>query len=268
MGIHEISAAIDQLGLRGRPVCVHSSFRSLLPIVTGPNIVVGALLDAGCTVLVPTFSWAAFAHPPEDPWMPARNGVGPDYVAGAAHGRIFHTKSNAIDDDMGAIPRQVLHAGQRRRGNHPLCSFAAIGPQSERLVDGQTPGDVFAPLRALCDLDGRVVLMGVDLTSMTLLHLAEQVAGRSPFVRWALDDQRRVINVRVGGCSAGFFSFDDVLGHDRCAVGSGQWCAFDASEAVRAASDAIRRRPPMTRCKDPRCERCEDAVAGGPVPIP
>lgn len=268
MGHHEISAAIDQLGVRGRPVCVHSSFRSLRPIAASPEAVIRALLDAGCTVLVPTFSWVAFSYPPADPWKFARNGVGPDYVVGPAHDRVFHTSSNTIDDNMGALPKQVLQTGQRKRGNHPLCSLAAVGPGAEGLVASQSPDDVFAPLRALCDLGGCVLLMGVDLTSMTLLHLAEQMAGRSPFVRWALDERGNVIDVRVGGCSAGFSNFDDVLGLDRCAVGSGLWCTFDASKTVRVASDAIRQRPLMTRYHDSTCERCEDAVVGGPSPIP
>jgi NADPH-dependent 2,4-dienoyl-CoA reductase/sulfur reductase-like enzyme len=45
------------------------------------------------------------------------------------------------------------------------------------LIGAETDADVFGPLRALADHDGAVVLMGVGLTRMTLLHLAEVEAG-------------------------------------------------------------------------------------------
>ncbi|RIK36138.1 MAG: hypothetical protein DCC57_22735, partial [Chloroflexi bacterium] len=51
---------------------------------------------------------------------------------------------------------------------------------------------------------GFVLLMGVALETMTLLHLAEQVAGRVPFRRWANDRQGRPQQVEAGGCSDGF----------------------------------------------------------------
>ena len=53
--------------------------------------------------------------------------------------------------DMGAIPAAVLAMPGRVRGNHPLCSFAAIGPLADELVAAQQPLHVFAPLRALAE---------------------------------------------------------------------------------------------------------------------
>jgi hypothetical protein len=35
---------------------------------------------------------------------------------------------------------------------------------------------------------------------------------------------------------------------------------------VELAAAAIRDRPDITRCARPSCERCEDALLGGPVP--
>jgi hypothetical protein len=93
--------------------------------------------------------------------------------------------SNEIDDDMGALPAAVLARPGRVRGDHQLSSFTAIGPLAEQLMRDQAPLHVFAPLEALTDTGGVVLLMSVGLDSTTLLHLAEQRAGRTLFRRWA-----------------------------------------------------------------------------------
>jgi aminoglycoside N3'-acetyltransferase len=86
---------------------------------------------------------------------------------------------------MGAIAAAVVQMPGRSRGNHPICSFAAVGPHAQSLVAHQSPLAVNAPLAALADCSGYVVLMGVGLNCMTLLHLAEQQAGRNLFRHWA-----------------------------------------------------------------------------------
>lgn len=210
-------------------LCVHSSLRSFGRVEGGPAAVVDGLLDAGCTVLVPTFSWDAFRlPPPPDDFGPPRNGMSPGMSFGEPREAGFSPRSNEVDDDMGAIPREVLARPGRTRGRHPLASFSAVGPFAVPLVAGQRPDDVFAPLRELAAVDGFVLLAGVGLTSMTLLHLAEQEAGRAPFVRWAVDEHSERAVVMVGGCSAGFEAFDAVLVGGERLVGGSRWRFFRA----------------------------------------
>lgn len=127
--------------------------------------------------------------------------------------------------------------------------------------------DTFGPLRELAGRSGWVLLAGVALTSMTLLHLAETEAGRRPFVRWALDPEGRPVRNLGGGCSEGFERLAAVLAPvERCTrVGSSLWRAFPAKETVGLAAEAIRRDPSVTRCADPACPECPDAIAGGPL---
>src|SRR5207249_1436971 len=106
--------------------------------------------------------------------------------------------SNWIDPWMGLIPRAVVARPDRRRGNHPTASFAAVGPLAGQLVETQAPDDIYAPLQALADLGGSVVLMGVTLTSMTLIHLAEKQSGRQLFRRWARKPDTQVIMIESG----------------------------------------------------------------------
>lgn len=261
----DIEAAARELGLADRPVCVHSSLRSFGHVEGGAQSVVDGLLSAGGTVLVPTFSWQAFALPPPDDLRPARNGMADVASFGAPHSRRFSPESNELDDDMGAISGNVVERRDRARGNHPIASFSAVGPLAARLVATQRPADVFAPLRELRSAEGFVLLAGVGLTSMTLLHWAEQEAGRAPFLRWAADEEGVAAYAAVGGCSAGFDSFEDVLDDRELLVGSSRWRVFHARRSLEAAARAIGENPFITACDNRDCIRCRDAVAGGPI---
>ncbi len=187
LDLDHIQRTAQRLSIADSPVCVHSSLRSFGYVQGGAATVVSGLLDVGCTVLVPAFSWG-FAIQPPPPMRPQRNGTDYNVSAMSAAGatRIFDRATSELDQDsMGAIPAAVLAMDGHIRGHHPLNSFAAVGPLAAEVVTGQEPLSVYQPLEALARLGGYAVLMGVGLTSMTLLHLAEQCAGRNPFRRWA-----------------------------------------------------------------------------------
>lgn len=263
----DLDAAIEQLGLGGRAVCVHSSLRSFGRVDGGADAVIDAVLGAGCTLLVPTHSWG-FATSHERGMRPSRNGW--DYamnVAPPAFSGVFSVDSTAIDRNMGAIPRAVLQRPGHQRGNHPLASFSAIGPLASELVGGQRGDDVHAPLRELAARDGAVVLMGVGLTRTTLLHWAEQVAGREQFRRWARDEAGHTVMVQSGGCSEGFDRLASTLApvETDLLVGSSAWRSFPAADVVTLAAAAIRADPDVTHCNVRTCARCNDAALGGPV---
>jgi aminoglycoside N3'-acetyltransferase len=263
----DIQATIRQLGLTGEPVCVHSSLRSFGHVTGGAAAVVQSFLEEGCTLVVPTYSYSFAAAPPEQ--QVQRNGWNYDQYTGSNSGRnkIYTPATQAIDDDMGAIPAAVLNTPQRIRGDHPLNSFSAVGPRAEPLIAGQGALAVYAPLQALVEASGYVLLTGVALDKMTLLHLAEQQAGRVPFRRWANDRQGRPQMVEAGSCSDGFEHFANLLQPWRQArrVGESQWQLFPAQQALQAATAAIRANPQITHCGRLDCERCRDAVLGGPI---
>jgi aminoglycoside 3-N-acetyltransferase len=189
--VREIRETLRGLGLAGRAVCLHGSLRSHGHVEGGAEAFVRAFLDEGCTVLVPTFSSAFEVAPPAHLRF-RRNGW--DYDSAPARedsGRVYTPESSEIDREMGAIPAAVLAMQGRVRGGHPLDSFAAVGPRAAELVSGQTASNVYAPLKALVSVDGFVLLAGVGLERLTLLHLAEEEAGRILFRRWANDWEGR-----------------------------------------------------------------------------
>jgi aminoglycoside 3-N-acetyltransferase len=270
MAVHQsdIQHGIRHLALFGRPVCVHASLRSFGHVEGGARTVVQAFLQEQCTLLVPTFSWSFAVRPPLHFRMP-RNGWNYEAFSGPTSGigRIYTTDSSEIDREMGVIAATVVTWLGRARGNHPLCSFAAIGPLAEEIVAGQSHLDVYAPLDALARRNGVVLLAGVGVEKMTLLHLAEKAAGRTLFRRWANDVHGQPIAVEVGSCSDGFSRLEAHLQSDFISteVRESNWKVFGASQVLNHATMAIEAEPDVTHCGDLACERCNDAIAGGPI---
>lgn len=270
MDKNDILRAIEALKISGCDVCIHSSMRSFgCPVSGGTSAILDAFLECGCTVMTPAFSDMYEARPVPE-FMPLQNGAGDySYFLGQTYTDIppFTTESREIStEDMGVFAREVLLHKDSLRGNNPLNSFAAVGPDAARLVAGQSPRDVYAPFRALCERDGYVLLMGTGLESATIIHYAEQLAGRTPFVRWSKDAAGKTIPVSVGSCSEGFGKLSSAVEHlaRRTTVEKSKWTLYPAREMALACSAAIQKDPMVTHCGNAYCSRCSDAVKGGP----
>lgn len=265
--VRTIRNAIENLGLTGKPTCIHSSFRSFGLFDGGPQALIDGMLEAGCTVMVPTFSWGFLVSPPHG-FNYVQNGVyfWDDPPASPLTG--FTPECNEIDiATMGAIPKCVLEMPGRVRGNHPLCSFTAIGPESHNLIDGQTYIDVYAPFDRLEQAGGSIILMGVGYNKCTLLHHAESRAGIQLTRRWARAANGEVVETANGSCSSGFDKLEDTLASiaNTKWVGRSYWRAFSASAALRLATDAIKRDYSIRHCGHPDCRNCNDVSKGGPI---
>ena len=253
-----------------KPLCIHASMRSFGDSKTNPDSIANQLLDVGCTLVVPTFTYRLEQPPPLHD-RPPQNGW--DYLdksydvdKQSEHDLIFKAAENELSlRDMGAFPAAILQRAGRKRGNHPLNSFTAIGPDADDIISTQTPDNVYGPLKKIAALGGGVLLIGVGYTSMTLLHLAEFNAGRNLFRRWAKNETGKVIPCDTGGCSNGFDRFEQVLSPTDVYVGKSRWRLLDASETLKLATDALKRSPAFARCADNTCIRCHDGILGGPL---
>jgi aminoglycoside 3-N-acetyltransferase len=262
---NSIARSLQELGLAGTPVCLHASLRSFARLADGPKSVIMGFLIAECTLMVPTFSWRFAVQPSPSEILPRNAWQRPRY---STECRAAYTSQTAeVDRDMGAISAAVAAWPGRVRSGHPLCSFSAIGPLARELVETQAPEEVWRPLEILVGFSGSVVLAGVGFEALTLLHLAERKAGRTPFRRWACVADRRVIRVEVGGCSAGFGGFAEYLASitRRTQVAGSTWLVLPAGPTLERAIMVINADPTLTGCSDPDCERCHDAIAGGPI---
>lgn len=261
-----VARAIKELNLGDKPVCVHASLRSFGCRVEG---LLETFLEAGCTVMAPTFS-DMYEAPPVPELMPEQNGAGDySYFREKEYENVgvYSPASNKLTvEEMGMFPQMVLEHADRVRGNNALNSFAAVGPLAKMLMDGQSNEDVYAPLRMLYELDGYVLLMGTDLCSATAIHYAEQLAGRAPFVRWAKGENGTTLAVRAGGCSDGFEKLSSALMpcENHTTVGSSCWRCYRVRDLVDVCVGAFLNDPQIAHCDDPDCCRCNDAAKGGP----
>src|SRR3954469_6714604 len=273
VGVRDVENALRELGIEGRPIEVHVSLRSFGGIEDGPATVLDGVLAAGSTVLAATMAPDLFgvAAPPDD--RPARNGI--DYstqtsIADDAQPTesmgTYDSARTEVSAWLGAFSAHVAARPDRIRCRYS-GEFSAVGPLASRLIGAETDADVFGPVRALVEENGAVVLMGVGLTALTLLHLAEVEAGRRPFIRWARGRDGRPVRARVGECSEGFESLASSLApvEQRLLVGESQWRVFPAREALELAADAIRTTPSITHCPNLECIEFADAIAGGPL---
>jgi aminoglycoside N3'-acetyltransferase len=265
----DIRQAVQDLRLSNKPVCIHASLRSFGWVEGGPLAVVDGFLAEGCTIVVPTFSYEFAVPPPEDVRLP-RNGYDYEAIEESDLGsrRIYTPKSTAFSrEHMGAVPAAVLAMPRHARGNHPLNSFTAVGPLARDLISTQAPMNVYGPLEALAEAGGAVVMMSVGLNRMTLLHLAERMAGRNLFRRWARGSDGQPMTVEVGSCSEGFVNLEPILAPitQGKKVGESVWRIYPAKETLAIAAREIRAHPKLTHCGDASCLRCRDAVLGGPI---
>lgn len=158
----------------GGVVLVHSSLSRLGYICGGSAAVVGALVKTvgpSGTIVMPTHStdlsdpasWSRPAVP--DAWWPSIRAEMPPYDPVITPTR-----------QMGAVVECFRHLPGVKRSAHPSVSFAAIGPRAEQVLRSHRPeyglGEQ-SPLARLYDLDGQVLLLGVDHANNTSLHLAE-----------------------------------------------------------------------------------------------
>ena len=271
IGKAAIVEGLRDLGLEGRFAEVHSSLSSFGHVKGGAMTIVNALDEVCDTILVPTFSeMGRTSPPPED--RPAQNGSDYSYfdrLGSSEPDELFDsetfTASSPIEGGMGAIPKALLKGEGARRSKHPSVSRGALGEEAKILTIDHASDDPNAPLKRITKEEGVILLLGVSLSKCTAVHLAEELSGRRPFVRWTKHSDGVVRRMREYGCSDGFDAFEEHLTHlsQVSQIGQCRAVAYPMAEFLDSCARLIRSDPEMTICKK-HCERCQDAVMRGP----
>ncbi|MFM9372526.1 aminoglycoside 3-N-acetyltransferase [Streptomyces sp. Da 82-17] len=188
---------LTALGLTpGDTVMFHTRMSAIGYVAGGAATLVDALRDTvGPTgTLMVTCGWND--APPYDfdtwprPWQDAVRAEHPAY----------DPEFSDCDHANGRLPEALRRTPGALRSRHPDASFAALGPAAAELTADHPwdhPHGPDSPLARLTARDGRVLLLGAPLDTLTLLHHAEALA-QAPGKRYVtyeqpvLEDGRRV----------------------------------------------------------------------------
>jgi len=151
-----LAAQLRTLGVQsGGVLVVHMSFRAVRPVEGGPAGVIEALRlvvgDHG-TIVMP--SWG------DDDSVP------------------FDVATTKVAGSLGVTADVFRRMPGVRRSNHPFA-FAALGPHAERIVRDPLPlppHRLESPIGRAWELDAQVLLLGVEHSENTTIHLAELLA--------------------------------------------------------------------------------------------
>ena len=262
----QITSGLAQLSLQGRRVVVHSSLRSFGRVAEGPEGVIRALQSQFSAILMPAFPGAANALASAAD-RPLQNGC--DY---AIHfDRVqppppFRIESAPVPAKMGIICQAFARSSGVARTNHPWHSWLGWGERVAELLEPHPWDTTNPPLERLAEADGWVLLLGVTLSACTAIHVAEERAGRRPFVRWAVHPDGSIRAVRVAGCAKGFDRLTDLCRplFREVNIGPCHVIAAPLRPLIELCAEAIQRDPEATKCSA-TCLRCRDAALGGPV---
>lgn len=203
----ELATDLRELGIRsGDAIMLHASVKAIGWIVGGPDVVVQALLDvlgqegtlmmyvaweedAPCNLARLPKQWQEAYLKECPPFDPARSRANRGW--------------SILTEYLRTWP------GARRSGN-PEASCVAVGKEAERLTENHPLQYGYgrgSPLAKLCELGGRVLLLGAPFGSITILHYAESIADVP---------NKRVIRYQVPMLQNGKREWVEVEEYDTC----------------------------------------------------
>ncbi len=253
-GFAELKHVFDELGLADKPVIVHASLKKFGAIQGGPGTVIQALLASCSCIIVPTFTYKTMITPGVGP---PNNGI--EYGSGKDQNKMAEPFRVDMPPDkmMGILPAALLGEKEAVRTSHPILSFSGI--QAEELLLTQTLFDPLAPIRALTEKGGWVVLINVDHSVNTSIHYAERLAGRRQFVRWALLTDRIVECPGFPGDSSSFNTIEEYVHHHTLRVDMEDGAFVQTvplEKLVNVTVELIKKDPLALLCQRTDCDRC------------
>lgn len=191
MGVNTatIIDGLRELGLTSSSdVVVHGSLRSFGQVDGGARSVIDGLSTVCRTMIMMAGSGDLTGLPappglvrPDNAYYTAEDWESFDRQVAEA---TAYRRDLPVDRWLGVLAETLRTTAGAVRGPHPLISFAALGDRADELIAAESLVRPLGALEALVDSDGEVVLLGVDHSSNTTIHVAEQRLGRGLFHRY------------------------------------------------------------------------------------
>lgn len=253
VSLSDLKAGLAKLGLAKNLVIAHASLRAFGPIEGGAATMLTALLDSVRGVIMPAFTYKTMLNPDVGP---PRNGI--TYGSQTDLNKMaekFHADM-PVDPAMGVLPEVMRRHPRAKRSMHPIQSFTGI--RADAILNRQTLFDPLAPIGALAESDGWVLLLGVDHKVNTSIHYAEKLAGQLQFIRWALLQDRVVECPGFPGDSEGFNVIEPFIEKytRQVQIGDARVQAVHLKSLINVVLEKLTENPYILLCGRPDCERC------------
>ena len=254
-----LKTGLAKLGLAKNLVIAHASLRAFGSIEGGADTMLNALLDSVRGIIMPTFTYLTMLNPDVGP---PHNGITYGSETDLNKMAEAYHPDMPVDKLMGVLPEVLRKHPKAKRSMHPIQSFAGI--RADAILNTQTIFNPLAPIGALADQDGWVLLLGVDHRVNTSIHYAEKLGGRMQFIRWALLPDRVVECPGFPGDSEGFEAIAPLVEkYTRCVeIGDALVQAVHLRSLIRVAVDQLKENPFALLYTRQDCERC-NAVRWG-----
>ena len=198
---------------------IHASLRAIGPVVGGPAALLTAVEEAaapGGTLLM----ILGASDVPEWLWEPAPEEVrAPELAARAFH----HTRTPALPE-VGWLAEVFRTTPGTLVTDHPLGRFGARGARAAQLLRDAPWHDYYgpgSPLQRFVEAGGRVLRLGADLDTVTLLHYAEYLAplaDKRRLDRWVAVAESDGVTIRLVSALDDADGIVDWIGEDYFAV--------------------------------------------------
>ena len=241
----DIFNGLRDLGIApGDLLLTHSSYKSLRPVASGPETIARALIDVvgpDGGSFVPTFNYG------ELPWQT--------------------DQTLAL---TGIIPETFRKLPGVLRSNHPTHSVAGTGSAAASVLANHDAADPFgenSPVFRLWQANAWILLIGVDHTANSTIHVAEELLdlpyiGRTRTTRVFSSDGQSDVTLRRPPCSNGFNVVDFPLRQRNqireAKLGAARLMLMRSRDLVAVSLDLLRDNPAALLCVN-GCDFCDES---------
>lgn len=252
----DIVRALRELGLtRDSHVLAHVAIEALGDVRGGAASVLGALLETCGTVIMPAFTPQTMVWP--EAGLPDNACTYGDHAEENSRAVMF-TPDLPADAELGAVVEVLRRRPQARRSDHPVLSFTGVGTHAAEALNAPSLENPLGPVEWLYERGGDVLLLGADQRANVAIHLAEKLAGRKQFLRWAVGTERAYRLPGFPGCSKGFNALAGQLAWitHQTTIHKAVIQRLPLKGLIDVALQAIAADPCALLCDDPVCEWC------------
>lgn len=252
----DIVVGLRELGLDSSSVALAQvDLAALGEVRGGADTLIGALVASCGTLVMPAFTYQTMIVPPDGPPNNGMEYGDPD--GQNARAEMFRADL-PVHSSLGPLAEALRRLPQAQRSAHPVLSFAAVGEHAAHIIATQSIADPWGSLAWMYNNGGDVLLLGTNHTANTAIHLAEKMAGRKQFVRWAVDEERAYKLEEFPGCSRGFNAIAPKLAWvaQQATIGPAMVQRTPLRNLVDAAVQMIQSDRTALLCDDATCVLC------------